>query len=222
MLDIIGKTLLDIPHIKRIRFATKILAVMPMKFLSDTEWTDKIVEISDYGRSLCKQVAIHTHINHPAEVSETTEEASNLLFKRGVLVRNQTVLLRTINDDPKVMMELIKQLMDINIFPYYVFQHDLVKGCEYFRTPLKTILDMEKYVRGRIAGFGVPNFMLDMMGGGGKRLAASYESYDQTTGVSTFISPAINASKLYYHFDPLPLASISTQENQSHQHLAAH
>src|SRR4029077_5800833 len=37
-LEAIGLTLLGIPHIRRIRFATKGLAVMPQKVLSHTEW----------------------------------------------------------------------------------------------------------------------------------------------------------------------------------------
>jgi lysine 2,3-aminomutase len=49
-----------------------------------------------------------------------------------------------------------------------------------------------------------PQFVVDLPGGGGKRLAASYKSYDRTTGRSTFVAPAIkDGEKVYEYWDPL-------------------
>ena len=60
-LRMIGERLLAIPHIKRFRFATKGLAVCPMRILDHTDgWTEAFVELSDKGRSMGKQVAMHT------------------------------------------------------------------------------------------------------------------------------------------------------------------
>jgi lysine 2,3-aminomutase len=80
----------------------------------------------------------------------------------------------------------------------------MVPRVEHFRTPLQTILDMETQLRGTIAGFDMPQFVVDLPGGGGKRLACSYKSYDQDTGVSRFIAPSIKGKegKLYEYFDP--------------------
>lgn len=200
MLDIIGNTLLDIDHIKHIIFATKGIAVMPMKIISDTSWTNKIIELVSIGRERGKHVAIHTHLNHPNEISDITREACSILFKNHVTVRNQTVLMRSINDNVGTMKALLSQLISLNIYPYYVYQHDIVKGTEYFRTPLSTILNMDKQIRGMFAGFNTPNFVVDLMGGGGKRLASTYDSYDRTTGISIFES---YNNKKYYHVDPL-------------------
>jgi lysine 2,3-aminomutase len=90
---------------------------------------------------------------------------------------------------------------------YYVYACDLTKGIEALRTPLSTLLDLEQQLRGSIAGFDFPNFIVDLPGGGGKRLAASYETYDRTTGRSTFIAPAVHGKskegKIYEYFDPL-------------------
>ena len=96
---------------------------------------------------------------------------------------------------------------------YYVYQGDMVKGVEDLRTPLQTILDLECQIRGSIAGFVMPQFVVDLPGGGGKRLAASYESYDRETGVSTFVAPAVTGrgkeNKVYAYYDPLPAISKS-------------
>jgi lysine 2,3-aminomutase len=84
----------------------------------------------------------------------------------------------------------------------------MVKGVEDLRTPLQTILDLECQIRGSIGGFVMPQFVVDLPGGGGKRLAASYESYDKKTGVSTFVAPAVKGcgkeNKVYEYYDPLP------------------
>jgi lysine 2,3-aminomutase len=90
---------------------------------------------------------------------------------------------------------------------YYVYAGDLVKGVEELRTPLQTILDLECQIRGSIAGFMTPQFVVDLPGGGGKRLASSYRSYDRATGVSTFVAPAVTRrgmqNKIYEYYDPL-------------------
>ena len=65
----------------------------------------------------------------------------------------------------------------------------MVRGVEDLRTPLSTILELEARMRGTIAGFMTPNFIVTLPGGGGKRLACSYESYDRTIGLSRFRTP---------------------------------
>lgn len=80
----------------------------------------------------------------------------------------------------------------------------MVRGVEDLRTPLHEILSLESNIRGTIAGFMTPSFVVDLPGGGGKRLAGSYESYDRASGVSTFRAPAVkDQEKLYYYHDPL-------------------
>ncbi len=82
-----------------------------------------------------------------------------------------------------------------------------MKGVEDMRTTLQTCLDLETQIRGSIAGFLMPQFVVDLPGGGGKRLAASYRSYDRNTGVSTFVAPAVTrgkdkVNKVYEYYDP--------------------
>lgn len=50
------------------------------------------------------------------------------------------------------MLDLVRRLADINILPYYVYQCDMVRGCEDFRTPLSTMIKVEQAVRGQITG----------------------------------------------------------------------
>lgn len=80
----------------------------------------------------------------------------------------------------------------------------MVSGVEDLRTPLREILDLERHIRGTIAGFMTPQFVVDLPGGGGKRLAASYESYDEATGISKFVAPGVKgAVQTFEYHDPL-------------------
>jgi lysine 2,3-aminomutase len=213
----IGEALLAMPNIRRIRFASKGPAVMPQKLLSDHEWTDALTAIVDKGRKLHKEVVLHTHFNHPKELTAITKAAMDLLFERGVTVRNQTVLQRGVNDTVEVMRLLIKRLGHVNVHPYYVYVHDLVRGVEDLRTTLDTALTLEKHVRGVTAGFNTPTFVVDAPGGGGKRDAHSFETYDRENGISVFTSPAVRAGQFYLYFDPLHLLSPEAQARWADQ-----
>jgi lysine 2,3-aminomutase len=201
----IGDALLAIPHVRRLRFATKGPAIMPMKLITDHEWVAALTRIVELGRAKNVEVCVHTHFNHPKEITEITREALGVLFQRGITVRNQSVLVRGVNDSPEIMKKLVKRLAYVNVHPYYVYVHDLVKGAEDLRTTVATAIAIEKEVRGSTAGFKTPTFVVDAPGGGGKRDAHSFEYYDRETGVSVYRSPAVDKSKFYYYCDPVEL-----------------
>jgi lysine 2,3-aminomutase len=202
-LEAIGTTLLKMDNIRRIRLATKGPAVMPQKILTDHEWIDAVTRVVELGRKMHKDVVMHTHFNHPNEITGITRDALNKLFERGILVRNQAVLQRGVNDAPETMKLLVKRLGHLHVQPYYVYVHDLVQGVEDLRTTLDTATMIEKHVRGSTAGFNTPTFVVDAPGGGGKRDAHSYEHYDRTTGVSVFQSPSVKEGARYVYFDPI-------------------
>jgi len=200
---VIGHTLLDIPNIRRMRFATKGPAVLPMKLLTDEPWLAALTEVAHRGRKLHKEVCVHTHFNHPREITDITRRSIGRLFEEGITVRNQTVLLRGVNDEPETMRQLVRRLGFVGVQPYYVFQHDMVTGVEDLRTTLATSIELEKQVRGTTAGFNCPSFVVDTPGGGGKRDVHSYEYYSQVTGVSVFRSPNVDPSSRFLYFDPI-------------------
>jgi lysine 2,3-aminomutase len=197
----LGTALLDIDHVRRIRFATKALSVQPMKFLSDHEWLSAIFDITERGRSLFKDVCIHTHFNHPREITPLVERAMRRLHQACILVRNQSVLLRGVNDDSATLIELIRGLGRINVHPYYVYLCDMVKATEHFRVPLGRAQQLEKEVRGATAGFNTPLFIVDTPCG--KRDVHSAEFYDRVHGISGFCSPTLAPGRMLYYFDPL-------------------
>jgi lysine 2,3-aminomutase len=201
----IGNRLLDVPHVLRMRFATKGPAVMPQKVLTDDEWFRALVDVVKRGRSMAKDVVLHTHFNHPREITAITKKAMDRLFAEGVTVRNQSVLQRGVNDAVETMTLLTKRLAYVNVQPYYVYVHDLVKGVEELRTTVDTAVVLEKAVRGTTAGFNTPTFVVDAPGGGGKRGVHSHEHYDRTTGISVYTAPSVKPGQYFLYFDPLHL-----------------
>jgi lysine 2,3-aminomutase len=199
----IGERLLRLPNIRRIRYATKGLAVLPQKILTDPDWTDALTRVVELGRKLHKDVVVHTHFNHPNEITGVTEDALNRLTERGITVRCQTVLQHGVNDRPATMQLLVRRLGYIHIHPYYVYFHDLVPGVEDLRTTLAAGLKLEKHVRGHTAGFNTPSFVVDTMGGGGKRDAHSYEYYNRESGIAVFTSPGVKPATFFLYFDPI-------------------
>lgn len=202
-ISLIGEALLAIPHVRRMRYATKGLAVMPSKILTDAPWVDALTRVVERGRRAGKEVVVHTHFNHPAEISWITQKAVSLLTERGVTIRNQTVLIRNVNDDPQTMLLLVKRLGWLGLHPYYVFVHDLVKGVEDLRTTVQTAIDVEKAVRGATTGFNTPAFVCDAPGGGGKRDVHSYEHYDRENGIVVYTSPSVRPGRKFLYFDPI-------------------
>jgi lysine 2,3-aminomutase len=199
----IGAELLEIPHVRRIRFATKGLSVMPMRITGDDGWAEAIAAVSDRGRTLMKEVCIHTHFSTEREITAWTERAMRKLISLGVKVRNQCVLLRGVNDEFDVMYRTLKKLSYLNVQPYLVYVHDMVPGCEHLRTTLTAAEKMSKALQGTTAGFNTPRFVCDAPKGGGKREISSYERYDRELGVSAWRAPRVKPGQVFYYFDPI-------------------
>ena len=202
-LEELGNRLLDIDHIRRFRFATKGPAVMPQKLVTDDAWVDALTRVVDRGRKIHKEVVLHTHINHPAEITGITQDGLNRLQSRGITIRNQAVLQSGVNNSAETMMLLVKRLSYLNVQPYYVYFHDLVRGVEDLRPTLDDGLAIEKTIRGATSGFNMPTFIVDTLGGGGKRDAHSYEYYNRETGIAVYISPVVKPDTFFFYFDPL-------------------
>ncbi len=202
-ISLIGNTLLDIPHIRRLRFATKGIAILPQKILTDDGWVDALLDVRRRGVTLGKQVVIHTHFSSPREITQWTRLAMERLFAEGVIVRNQAVLQDGVNNDAEIMIGLTRQLSYINIQPYYVYIHDMVPGCEHLRTTVRQGVDISKHVRGITAGFNVPTFVCDAPAGGGKREISSSEYYDEENGISVWMAPEVKPNELFLYFDPI-------------------
>ncbi len=124
---------------------------------------------------------INTHFNHPDELTPAAMKALGMLADAGIPLGCQTVLLKGVNDTPKVMMELMHRLLLARVRPYYIYMADQVAGAEHFRTSVETGLKIMKALRGWTSGLAIPYFVIDAPGGGGKipLLPEYVESYNE-------------------------------------------
>ncbi len=147
-----------IPHVEVIRLGTKMPCVLPQRI------TPKLCRmIRKYH-----PVYVNTHFNHPWECTAEAERACGMLADAGCPVGNQAVLMKGVNDDPDVMLELHRKLLKMRVRPYYIYQADLTKGTNHFRTPVSKGLEIMDRLRGHTSGLAVPYYVIDAPGGGGK------------------------------------------------------
>jgi len=148
----------EIDHIDIIRVATRMPVTCPMRV------TDALAEIL----AASSPVYVMTHFNHVVECTPAAEAACARLVDRGVVIYNQSVLLRGINDTPQAMTRLNRKLVSMRVTPYYLHQCDMAEGIEHFRTPLQTGIDIIDAMRGHTSGLMVPQLCVDVPGGLGK------------------------------------------------------
>ncbi|MGA1822415.1 MAG: KamA family radical SAM protein [Thermoplasmatota archaeon] len=154
-IEMILRRLREIPHVEIIRIGTRMPCVNPGRI---TPHLARI--IAKYH-----PVYVNIHFNHPREVTQESEKACAILANAGIPLGSQTVLLKGVNDDPDTMKELMLKLLSIRVKPYYIYQCDLVKGVEHFRTPVEDGIRIMKSIQGFTSGLGVPHFVIDGPGG---------------------------------------------------------
>ena len=115
-----------------VRLGSRIPVVFPQRVLEDEALQ---ALLKKYAAK--KQIFLITQFNHPREVTEEAAQCVRVFREMGIVVRNQTVLLKGVNDDPAILGELMKRLTRIGVLPYYVFQCRPVRGVKNrFQVPL--------------------------------------------------------------------------------------
>ncbi len=157
-LDRILSELRSIPHLEIIRIGTRVPGTLPQRV------TPELCDILKKYHPLY----FNMHFNHPDEITPEVEKACNMLADTGIPLGSQTVLLKGVNDDTGVMKELMHKLLMIRIRPYYIYQADMAMGTDHFRTDVQKGLNLISDLQGHTSGMGVPYFVIDAPGGGGK------------------------------------------------------
>ena len=122
----------DLPQIKFIRFGSRAPVTFPSRFEDD----DLLRILSRYSRP-DRRIYVVTQFNHPKEITKQSIQAVDNLIKSGIIVNNQTVLLKGVNDNPMTLVNLLNSLVSIGANPYYVFQCRPVKSVKHnFQVPL--------------------------------------------------------------------------------------
>ena len=153
------RLLAGIPHLKVVRFHTRVPVVEPERI--DAELVAAL-------KASGKTTYLAVHANHPRELTAAARAAIDRLADAGIALISQTVLLRGINDDADVLAELMRAFVELRIRPYYLHHPDLAPGTSHFRVPIAEGQALVAGLRGRISGLAQPTYILDIPGGHGK------------------------------------------------------
>ncbi len=148
----------EIPHVEFLRIGTKIPTVLPQRI------TPRLTRMLRRFHPLWMSI----HFMHPAEVTPEVTQSCTRLADAGIPLGSQTVLAKGVNDDVETMKRLVHALLKVRVRPYYIYQCDPISGSSHFRTPIEKGLEIIAGLRGHTTGYGVPNFVVDAPGGGGK------------------------------------------------------
>ena len=147
-----------IPHIEFLRIGSRVPIFLPQRI------TPAFCQMLQKYHPLFLSI----HVNHPRELTSEVKEALERLSNHGVVMGNQSVLLRGVNDDLETMRVLIHKLLMCRVRPYYLYQCDLIQGSSHLRAPVSKGIEIIEGLRGHTSGYAIPQFVIDAPGGGGK------------------------------------------------------
>lgn len=157
------KHLENLPHLQRLRIHTRLPVVIPQRV------TDEFCEILAKSRL---QTVMVTHINHPNEIDEPLAYAMGKLRNAEITLLNQSVLLKGINDDAKILKILSDKLFQVGILPYYLHLLDKVQGASHFLVGDGQAMAIYKTLQSLTSGYLVPKLAREIAGEPNKTLYA--------------------------------------------------
>ncbi len=213
--------LMDIPTIRDIRLATKGLQGLPQHFLQD-DVLHGLERIARKARERQVDVAVHTHVNHAAQVTPLVARAVRHILEMGFRdVRNQGVLLRGVNATSKDLLELCFSLLDHGrIMPYYFYMCDMIPNSEHWRISVADAQALQHDIMGYMPGFATPRLLCDVPFVG-KRWVHQCVDYDRVRGISYWTKnyrtgieadDAEALTRRYEYYDPVYALPAEGQE----------
>ncbi len=152
-----------IKHVTRLRVHTRLPIMIPSRV------TEELIGWLTSGR-LTPVVVIHA--NHAQELDDEVATSLDRLRCRGVMLLNQAVLLRSVNDSVVAQMALSKRLLKIGVVPYYLHQLDRVAGAAHFEVPIEEGRQIVTAMRAVLPGYAVPRYVQEIAGQPNKKVLA--------------------------------------------------
>lgn len=155
----LARRIADIAHVRRLRVHTRLPIVLPQRVCD---------ALLDWLAGTRLQPIVVLHANHPAELDQEVAAACRRLHRAGVLLFNQAVLLRGVNDSADVLAALCLRLVEMRVVPYYLHQLDRVAGAAHFEVPPDEGRQLFDQLRSRVPGYAVPQYVCEVPGASSK------------------------------------------------------
>lgn len=151
----VAKHLEAIPHLKRLRIHTRLPIAIPQRVCDSL-----LAWLSDTSL----QTVLVNHCNHPQEIDDLVLESMQRLRQADVLLLNQSVLLKDINDNADVIVALSEKLFEAGVLPYYLHLLDKVQGAGHFEVAEQKAIEICQQARARLPGYLVPRLVREIPG----------------------------------------------------------
>jgi L-lysine 2,3-aminomutase len=155
----LAEQLTSIRHLRRLRIHTRLPIVIPERV------TDTLIEIL---RGSCLTPIVVLHANHANELDAQVARALAKMVDAGIVLLNQAVLLRGLNDTADAQSALCERLVDLRVMPYYLHQLDRVAGAAHFEVPVETGRRIIESLRARLPGYAIPRYVQEVPGAASK------------------------------------------------------
>lgn len=145
----------QIDHVKTIRIHSRIPIVLPERIdHSFCQWL----------KTIQQKIVFVIHCNHPNEITDKARSAIKKLDQLDIQIFNQSVLLKNINDDAKVLAQLSFTLFGMNIIPYYLHMLDKVENASHFAVSEEQAVYIHRQLKEKLPGYLVPKLAVEIAG----------------------------------------------------------
>ncbi len=155
----ITERLAAIPHVKIIRWHTRVPAVDPARVTPDFVDAIKTKDATTY---------VVLHANHARELTADARAAIARIVDAGIPMLSQTVLLKGVNDNAETLAALMRAFVEARVKPYYLHHLDKAPGTSHFRCTIAEGQAIARQLHQRMSGIAQPSYILDIPGGHGK------------------------------------------------------
>jgi KamA family protein len=145
----------QIAHVSRIRIHSRLIVSLPQRI--DADFLQSLDQLT-------KSIIIVMHSNHANELGDELAYVTQQLRNKNVILLNQSVLLRAVNDQPETLTQLSEALFEIGVLPYYLFILDKVAGAAHFDVPISEATAIHKALQASLPGYLVPKLAIEIPG----------------------------------------------------------
>ncbi len=158
------KRLQNIQHLQRLRIHTRLPVVLPQR----------ITQLLLDTLSGCKlDTVLVIHCNHPNELDQDTQRALACLHQTRTWLFNQAVLLKDINDNVEVQVDLAMKLFAQQVLPYYLHLPDAVQGTHHFFIDRTRGLAIFAQMQAKLPGYLLPRLVQEQPGEASKLIVST-------------------------------------------------
>lgn len=144
-----------VPHLSRLRIHSRLPVVLPSRVDRPLLRTLRETRL---------QTILVIHANHANELNTEVEQALARLKGQGIVLLNQAVLLRNINDELARLLALSERLFAMGVLPYYLHLLDRVAGAAHFAVDEATAVRLHEDLRHQLPGYLVPRLVREVQG----------------------------------------------------------